>query len=188
MADSAETTIWTSKTSAVDMKAERDVQDMIDTADKLTSMSVASPKDIQGEKDTPDTTDAIHTEHARSSSKSATCHPIPSPKTMATAIKEHPSQNRPNQYPIKPSLEELPPELLACILQQLSSPDQLYSAVNTSRAIYRSFRLSKVSILKSILERAIHPAVLPLAILICEKGGDKDGIPARGDGYLHVSN
>lgn len=107
----------------------------------------------------------------------------------ATATTEIPSQNRydnSNEH-LKAPWEKLPPELLVAVLQRISSPDDLWATVCASRTIYLAFRSSMVRVLASVLENAIHPAILPLALFICEHSGD-DTIPARRDGYLHVCN
>lgn len=105
----------------------------------------------------------------------------------ATVTTEIPSQNRyynGNEYPKAP-LEKLPPKLLVAVLQHIPSPDDLWATVCASRTIYLAFRSSMLRVLVSVLKNAIHPAILPLALFICEHSGD-DTIPTRRDGYLHV--
>lgn len=131
--------------------------------------------------------DSANMEDIDSPCESAT-NPVRPLSPATITVPELPTQNDNIQHLPESSLEKLPTELLVWILQYLSSPDQLYKAIITCRAIYDAFRSSMVSILASVMEQAIHPAVLPLAILICEESGDKDRIPARRDVYLSVSN
>ena len=86
---------------------------------------------------------------------------------------------------IKSPLEALPVEILVSILKCLSSPEQLYFVIRASPTIYQIFRSHIVSILVAVVKRAIHPAVLPLAVLICDI--NKDVNLVRHDGYFHVS-
>ena len=181
------------KGSSAEGQAERSVEGVTDRADTTASNTEIGSADKQTKGSTSSTADSTNTEDNKVPFKSATyplqpLSPVATTTATTIAVAELASENGPNQYASKLSLEKLPPELLACILQQLFSPDQLYSAITTSRAIYRAFRSSMVSILASVMEQAIHPAVLPLAILICEESGDKDGVPARRGGYLNVSN
>ncbi|MCJ1409908.1 hypothetical protein MMC19_003992 [Ptychographa xylographoides] len=64
--------------------------------------------------------------------------------------------------------ESLSVELRLMILQQLSSPRDLYRLICTSRACYYTFIGHKTSILAAVIQTAIPREVLPDALAACE--------------------
>lgn len=70
------------------------------------------------------------------------------------------------------SFEELPPEILLLILENLITPSYIFSLIRASPVAYRTFRSKKVVVLANAIRRSIHPAVLPLAITVCDAASD----------------
>ena len=65
-------------------------------------------------------------------------------------------------------LHELPPEILLLILEKYTTPRDLYSLLRSSSKISALFAQKKWKVLREVLKNAFHPAILPLAIAVCD--------------------
>ena len=70
------------------------------------------------------------------------------------------------------SFEELPPEILLLIFENLITPSYVFSLIRASPVAFRVFQRKKVAVLGNVIRRSIHPAVLPLAITVCDAARD----------------
>ena len=70
------------------------------------------------------------------------------------------------------SIEELPYEVLLLILENVKTPSSVFSFIHASPIAFRIFQHNKITVLTNAIRRSIHPAVLPLAITVCDAARD----------------
>ena len=70
------------------------------------------------------------------------------------------------------SLEDLPYEIILLILENIRQPSAVYSFIRSSPIIYKVFEAKKPAVLADTIRGCFHPAVLPLAIAVCDVSHD----------------
>ena len=76
--------------------------------------------------------------------------------------------NSSSSLPERLSLDTLSPDILSLVLRQLGSPREVFSAIRVCSILYNVFQLDKTRILANAVQRSFHPAVLPIALVICD--------------------
>ena len=70
------------------------------------------------------------------------------------------------------SQKQLPPEILLLILESCPTPRVLVSLIGSSPLFYRVYVRSKLVIQSKVVKNAFHPALLPIAVLLCEAANE----------------